>query len=101
MAELDPAAARPLTSREISKVLIAILGGVAATVPGAMDRVPTILDYAAKERPGTLHMSWEIAFTATVAGFRGWCKPSDIATAVAWVAENLHRLFAPDVRVSN
>lgn len=96
-ARLDPREARPLTSREISKVICAIIGGVVTVNPGVKPRVPTVLELARKETPiasplpsgAQFGVSWEVALMATVAGFRGWCDPKDVDTAIEWVDQNL------------
>ncbi len=42
-------------------------------------------------RPGT--PTWRTAFSATVAGFCGWCNPLDVELALTWVAQNVRRIF--------
>lgn len=122
---LDPADARPLTSREISKVLCSIIAGVVVYDPAARSSMPEVLaavrtgtapagavddlawrrtvprqKYAGGGIPITPSFgqpaSWATALSATVAGFRGWCAPNDIATALTWVTENLHEICPPN-----
>jgi len=101
-ATLDPAPVRPLTSREISKVLCSIIGGVVAFDPGSAALVPDILSAITAPAPHDLRAlneratsincrgaSWAIALAATVSGLRGWCRPHDVDAALAWVAEHL------------
>jgi hypothetical protein len=102
IATLDPREARPLTSREISKVLCSIIGGVVTADPDAHPRVPAVLELVRKSplelmRKPCSPASWETALAATVAGFYGWCKQSDIHTAIHWVDQNFARIFAPPV----
>lgn len=90
-AVLDPREARPLTSREISKVLCAIIGGVIIADPKVRPRVPAVLGLA-KTAPSSLMKApatWEVALAATVSGFRGWCDPKDVDNALDWVDQNL------------
>ncbi len=109
---LDPREARPLTSREISKVLSGIIGGVVAANPKARDHVAGVVDavlrgdstqmvesFVTGLRPGhvggniiplNIYPTWACAFSATVAGLKGWCNPTDVRTALHWVAENLN-----------
>ncbi len=105
--KLDPREARPLTSREISKVICGIIGGVVTYDQDARAVVPEVIkavransplrevNYLAQRslparRRGT---SWACALSATVAGLRGWCDPKDVETALSWVAENLDRIL--------
>lgn len=116
-AELDPREARPLTSREISKVLSGIIGGVIATSPtqkhfvvevvrSVIDRDPTrITNIVPVElqddcRHFDLCPSWACAFSATVSGLRGWCDPADVHTALAWIADHLELICTPDANVA-
>ena len=109
-AVLDPRDARPLTSREISKVLCGIIGGVTAFSPSTTYAVPHVLE--ALRRGGSIQFvdamaisepestsndpdpPWAAALTATVYGLRGWCDPHDVETALAWTCQNIH-LIAP------
>lgn len=110
---LDPREARPLTSREISKVLAGIIGGVVATNPRARPHVAGVVDAVIRSDSmaivnrlalGGIHNAgaldicptWACAFSATVAGLTGWCDPKDIRTALHWVAENLNLICPPD-----
>jgi hypothetical protein len=101
---LDPRDARPLTSREISKVLCAIIGSVVTADPRTRERVPQVLGLT--KTPHTTAMlevaragvhpcppSWELAFAATVSGFRGWCDPKDVDTAIEWVDCHLSQIL--------
>lgn len=116
-AVLSIAEPRPLTSREISKVLCAMLNGVAVAHPPDIESFPTALDFViatnelmqrgkmdlhtrelaerVKEftlvAPGVA--TWFTALVATVGGFYAWCHAVDVDTAVLWVAENLSRMF--------
>ena len=95
---LDPREARPLTSREISKILSSIIGGVVTADPHARERVPVVLELARTKtselvRP-TSPASWELAIGATVAGLRGWCDPRDVDIALRWVDANLHKILS-------
>lgn len=106
--ELDPRDARPLTSREISKVLCSIIAGVVVYDPASRHFVPDVI--AACRRHATIMeadavvspfmpeqpATWAAAISATVSGLRGWCAPPDIAAALAWVAENLHEICPPN-----
>jgi len=64
---LDPRDARPLTSREISRVLDGIASSASAS------SCPRDLVSAAVD--------------ATVSTLRGWCTPSDVDTALAQGAD--------------
>ena len=91
---LDPRDARPLSSREIAKVLLGLLGGVVVHEPEARGEIPGMLAVELK-RPGAVvgirRASWKTAFRATVAGLRGWCNERDVNTALAWIADNHER----------
>lgn len=99
---------RPLTSREITKVLTSIIGGVVVSEPSVHAIIPELLEHARgdtgeifvgdreiERKRHRLHQipSWEIAFMATISGLRGWCSPSDVDTALAWIEENLPRIY--------
>jgi hypothetical protein len=92
-ATLDPRDARPLTSREISKVLCSIIGGVITIDPNARPRVPAVLELVRSSPKSLMEpsspASWEVALAATVSGLRGWCAPKDVDTAIDWVDQNL------------
>ncbi len=100
---LDPNEARPLTNREISKVLCSIIGGVVTSYPDVKARVPdilqiakagTVLEFAERTaKYGIAETSWEVALIATVSGLRGWCNPEDVDSALEWVDHNLDRIF--------
>jgi hypothetical protein len=119
---LDPREARPLTSREISKVVCSIIAGVVAYDQDAREVVPDVIkavresvameeinaiaqrrirnghprpDYVSVLSKVYLGPSWACALIGTVAGLRGWCAPKDVDTALAWVAENLELVFPP------
>ncbi len=101
--------ARPLNSHEISKVFCSILAGVAAVEPGEVAGFGTLVDLAKALATSTdtdiikaareqIHRkagapTWRTAFSATVAGFYGWCAPLDVELALTWVSQNIHRLF--------
>lgn len=113
---LDPRDARPLTSREISKVLCGIIGGVAVFNPDTRDEMPLVLEVL--RRGGTLEQAeatsskllapgkrrptttWAAALGATVWSLRGWCNPRDVDTAIAWVAENLSMVIPAQMQYS-
>ena len=109
-ARLDPSDARPLTSREIAKVLCSMLGGIMAADPQSKDRVPTVVQLA-RDRPTSVmrqdaimrttlpkcSVSWEVAFVVTISGLRGWCAPAEVDTALAWVSENVHLIYPGNV----
>lgn len=130
-ASLDPRDARPLTSREISKVLHSILQGIAVSSPATKD---SFLDLAVRARQylnlwyasphsseladpaapfeqitdalsvacGGITASWQLAFVATVSGFISWCRRGAIDQALVWLTENMSRLFpAPAVPKEN
>lgn len=111
---LDPADARPLTSREISKVLCSIIAGVVVFDPAARPAIPAVIAAVRREAPSSeatnigwlyraraahtfrlTEASWATALSATVSGLRGWCAPNDIAAALAWVAENVDEICPP------
>lgn len=108
---LDPRSARPLTSREISKVLSGIISGVVALSSNARDHVSEVVAavirkettrhvnrLVVKAGPGValdIYPTWACAFSATVAGLRGWCEDADIQTALLWVSENVNLICAP------
>jgi hypothetical protein len=102
---LDPREARPLTSREISKVLSAIIAGVVTVNPRARGHVAAVVSDVIQKTSakaiGARHCnmvapsldiapSWAVAFSATVSGLNGWCDPGDVQTALRWVSENLN-----------
>lgn len=93
-AVLDPRDARPLTSREIAKVLLGMISGVVTHDPDARKYIPKALECA---RPGAIleirRASWIVAFRATVAGMRGWCDEREVNTALAWLADNHARVI--------
>lgn len=114
--QLDPRDARPLTSREISKVLCSIIAGVVVYDERARAAVPAVIDAVRRSAPDdevtndgwwkrrseaqryfvrSREASWATALSATVSGFRGWCDPSDIATALSWVADHLDEICPP------
>ncbi len=110
-AILDPRDARPLTSREISKVLCGIVGGIAndermnhpsghARIAGVLREVRdgqadvTYLDAYASGVPRLGSPTWASALVATIAGLRGWCKPHDVQTALVWISENIGAICA-------
>jgi|SRR6185295_12623769 len=115
-AVLDPREARPLTSREISKVLCGIIGGVAVFNPDTRDEMPMVLEVL--KRGGTIEhadavaskllapdrkrptTTWAAALGATVCSLRGWCAPADVETAISWVAENLSKVIPSEPAVS-
>ena len=107
-ATLDPADARPLTSREIAKLLCGVIGSMIAYDPhlvtvSTVESVVTLLiadpnglahlDYAAgmtslpKSSP-----TWGSALGATILSLRSWCKPNDIQTALRWISFNLDKI---------
>ena len=92
---------RPLTSREIKQVLCAILTAVASIEPDEVDTFAGLLDLVGpvisfENQRSDRHVclpSWRTAFSATVSGFYQWCDPVEVETAIAWIAQNLDRLF--------
>ncbi len=110
---LDPRDARPLTSREISKVLCGIIGGVAVFSPDTRHEMPLVLEVLRRGgsienanllasqllTPGRRAATWAAALGATVISLRGWCDPRDVDTAISWVADNLSRVI-PSADVS-
>jgi hypothetical protein len=107
-AELDPADVRPLTSREISKILCSIIGGVVAADARVKKRVPEVLrlvrmqdgahvlaidDEARRACTPACDVSWEIALLATVSGLRTWCSPVDLEVAIEWTDANMAALY--------
>lgn len=115
LAVLDHREARPLTSREISKVLSGIIGGVVAVNPRAHEYVAIVVDAVIREEAAasvdrkaygiggmSIVPTWACAFSATVTGMRGWCDPKDIRTALHWIAQNVNLICDPTgVRPSN
>lgn len=110
---IDPREARPLTSREISKVLAGIIGGVVSVSPSQRHFVYEVIRSAiVKESARSANVipalswsgehtalldicpSWACAFSATVSGLRGWCDPADVQTALNWLAENIETICA-------
>lgn len=93
-AVLDPRDARPLTSREISKILLGIIAGVLTHDPEAHKEVELALKQA---EPGAVialkRANWIVAFKATVSGLRGWCDERDVKTALVWLSENVGKIF--------
>lgn len=116
-ATLDPQDARPLTSREIAKVLCGIIGTLPTHDPPALDILDTVLVMLAEGRhdldeldlmvsrvaelkmPAITYcgMTWAAALGATVMGLRGWCKPNDVQTALLWISQNLDTILAMGV----
>lgn len=88
-AVLDPRDARPLTSREIAKVLLGMISGAVTHDPDARKQIPRALECA---KPGAIielrRATWIVAFRATVAGLRGWCDEREVNTALTWLSEN-------------
>lgn len=83
---LSSAPVRPLTSREIAKILCSILSGVADPDRILVGSFSGVLDSAGPCRDSVgLHDLWAAAFLATVAGFYTWCRPIDVETALAWI----------------
>lgn len=102
---LDPREARPLTSREIAKVLLGVLGGVAAHDP-EVQRSGDLRKAIKKADPRAVcelrrPVTWMVAFRATVAGLRGWCDEREVNTALAWLDENVQKIFPPGAPVSS
>lgn len=111
---LDPRDARPLTSREISKVLTSVLDGVASAYPEAVPVFPDAMAAVAvaAQHPVQLgnaraalravsseerfanNAGWFTALAATIGGMRQWCALADVDTAVAYISENLHKRYA-------
>lgn len=76
-------------------MLCSIIGGVITADPRTRSRVPQVIGIA-KVSPNTLMKapaSWEVAFAATISGFRGWCDPKDVDTALEWVNQNLNLII--------
>ena len=114
-AQLDAAPPRPLTSREISKLLCAILHGVYTVDPTAsadfdpllatsaaiaeidlndVSRLMAQLDELAKSTTMPKAKAlWHAAITATVGGLTHWCALADIQTAIAWVREHAVQMY--------
>jgi hypothetical protein len=110
VAVLDPREARPLTSREIGKVLSGILGGVVAVNPRARQHVAGVVEAVLRKEDARsightyrndviagldICPSWAVAFSATVSGLRGWCEHSDVQTALRWISENVGLICSP------
>lgn len=115
-AALDPREARPLTSREIAKVLNGIIACVVTRDPKSREAIPQVLDmirvnpldfegmdYVATTMDGPRTMeavradgaTWATALSATVVGLQSWCDHRDISTALMWVSQNLHLVLPP------
>lgn len=113
---LDPAPARPLTNREISNLLCAMLSGIADIEPSTTEEFPRVLELGQKlldeddvDASGTALKelchgryiaTWRVAVGATIAGLKGWCGRTELETAILWVRENLPRMFADPVAPS-
>lgn len=71
-----------------------MLGGVVAHEPECHAELGRAIESA---KPGGVvelrRKDWVIAFRATVAGLRGWCDERDVSTALAWLSDNVPRLF--------
>jgi hypothetical protein len=107
-AVLDTSDLRPLTSREISRILCGVVGCMAMHDDRVCATLPLVLEQIAQNSSNleTLDMlanrdapavgavpTWASALGATVAGLMGWCKPTDVRTAVIWTRENLDTIF--------
>jgi TusA-related sulfurtransferase len=95
-AVLDPRDARPLTSREIAKLLVGVIAGVVAHDPEAHDEIPKAIKSGARDAILELkRANWIVAFRATVASLRGWCDEREVNTALAWLGEHAGKIFPP------
>ena len=104
---LSTAPVRPLTNREISKFLCAMLNGIAVIEPGVTAEFPEVIDLSMRLLElehdggdalrqlckGQEKATWRVAVGATVSGLKHWCERVDIETALMWVRENLPRMF--------
>lgn len=112
MTALDARDARPLTSREIAKVVNGIIGCVVTHDPPARELLPGVLeqlrlnplDFETLDKqvggdgpPAT----WATALAATVVGLGGWCDQRDVRTALRWISENLHLVCPPQDALQN
>lgn len=106
---------RPLTNREISKFICAMLNGIAVIEPAVAVEFPEVLelgmrmlepehdggDVLRRLCKGESVATWRVAVGATIGGLKHWCDRVDIETALMWVHENLHRMFQAPESVAN
>jgi len=99
---LDTRPARPLTSRECTKVICAVVFGLRETgVPEvhlrqAMENVLTI--HRRQPVPTTEVMAgwqpaWHGAIAGCVGGLATWCDKEVVATACEWILEQWNRMM--------
>lgn len=92
--KLDQRPARPLTSREISKIIGGMLGGIAKCgVP--MDDVRRTLNAITSVMMGDSPVvsspqshsdtSWAAALAGTIGGLASWCRKVEVLTALRWL----------------
>lgn len=108
---LDPSPVRPLTNREISKFLCAILNGIAVIEPRVAAEFPEVIDLSMRMLEpnddagevlrqlcnGEERATWRLAIGATIGGLKDWCHRVDIETALLWVRENIPRMFKAEL----
>ena len=97
----DAPSPAPLTRHQITRVLCAMLGGVAQQSPAEAERFAAHISQHGL--PG-LPMgepqdipSWRTAFIATIGGLYTWCEPQEIQEAVLWLRSNITRIVS-DIR---
>lgn len=113
---LDLRDVRPLTSKEMARILVNILKGVAASHPASVRQFPRAVATARSVLSGPLQCSfdellesmaevgarfdaelpegaWCVPFVFTVSGFTTWCQHGDVDAAVSYLEQNLGAMF--------
>lgn len=94
---LDPRPARPLTSREISKIIGGALGGLLQEIPSAEVRdvmvavravVEVGLDLGDSYRSLPSSQVWAAGLGGVVGGLVQWCDRQAVMVAIDWLLEH-------------
>lgn len=119
--KLDTREARPLTSREISKLLCATISGAVTVEPAQAEHVEGLLvflraKYRGEDPPGwetlptteevmaavatgkmpsgaPLKAGWQSAVAGLIGGMVGWCSKKNVDDAITWTLEHLHEVL--------
>lgn len=84
--------AAPLTSSQITKLLVGLLSGVARCSPTQRYDFPRLLA-STHLHSDNWHVVWHSAFIATVQNLREWCDAAEVEASLAWMTANVLELF--------
>jgi hypothetical protein len=99
MANLDVNEARPLTDREIVKIISGVVFGViqAGVDPAAVLKLLRGLrlllqGWTPVDNDRTADASWTGAIGGVIGALSGWCRTQDINAALGWICDHWDEL---------